>query len=126
MTPVTLHPNIIRTVGRDILRSYAIQDKSSDNEVIMTVTQPINKTIIAFDVAKEKLDICSDDALKTPPVINNTIPAIRKVLISAKRQSKKQGLPELFVIVESTGTYERKILDLCVTLDIDCHRAPCQ
>ena len=89
----------------------------------MTETQTINKTIIAFDVAKQKLDICADKRLKIPIVVNNTVPAIRKVLTDAKRQLEKQGLPKLFVIVESTGTYERKTLDLCCKLNIDCHRA---
>ena len=89
----------------------------------MTDTQPINKTIIAFDVAKQKLDICADHSLKVPAIINSTKPAIRKLLTAAKKQQEKQGLPKLFVIVESTGTYERKVLDLCVALEIDCHRA---
>lgn len=89
----------------------------------MTDIHLTNNTIIAFDAAKQKLDICADERLKVPPIINNTVPAIRKVLTAAKRQLEKQDLPALLIVVESTGGYERKILDLCVSLDIDCHRA---
>jgi len=89
----------------------------------MTDTQTIHKTIIAFDVAKQKLDICTDDRLKVPKIVNNTVSAIRKILAAAQRKVRQQSLPELLVIVESTGTYERKVLDLCVALEIRCHRA---
>jgi len=81
------------------------------------------RSIVAFDVAKNKLDICAAIALKAPNLVCNNRRSIRKLLKNLKNKAKENGLPDLFVIVEATGGYERKVLDICVEMEIEGHRS---
>ncbi|MGO9986396.1 MAG: IS110 family transposase [Rhodomicrobium sp.] len=78
--------------------------------------------IVAFDVGKDTL------AVHVLPgderhVIANKPKAIRKLLTAQMRRNANLSLGRLLVVCEATGGYERHLLEICVELGIDVHKA---
>ncbi|MFZ1108922.1 MAG: IS110 family transposase [Rhodomicrobium sp.] len=86
---------------------------------------PAQKTfnhIVAFDVGKESLAVHilpGDERLS----IANKPKEIRKLLMAQIRRNANLNLGPLLVVCEATGGYERRLLEICVELEIAAHKA---
>jgi transposase len=88
----------------------------------MSAAQKTFNHIVAFDVGKESLavHVLPGDERFT---IANKPKAIRKLLIAQMRANANLSLGPLLVVCEATGGYERHLLEICVELGLDLHKA---
>lgn len=90
--------------------------------MIMKPTQLAFKHIVAIEVAKLELvihSLPSDEQAQ----IANVAKDIRRRLKTEMRNNEKQQYGALLVVCEATGGYERQVLDVCVELGLNVHRA---
>lgn len=78
--------------------------------------------VIAFDVAKESLDVHSlpsGESLES----HNTLASARRLLRREQSRNAKLGLGPLLVICEATGGYGGSVLEAARHFGLACHRA---
>lgn len=78
--------------------------------------------VVAFEVSKDQLVVHrlpADERIE----IANTAQAVRRLLRAEKKRIAKVEGASLLVICETTGGYERHVLDAAVELGLACHRA---
>jgi transposase len=78
--------------------------------------------VVAFEVSKETLVVHvlpGDRRLSIP----NKLQAVRRVLRSEIKHNAKSELGPLLIVVESTGGYERHVLQAGIELELSVHKA---
>lgn len=78
--------------------------------------------VVAFEVAKDTLQVCSLPGRRQCAVAN-TPAQLRRLLQREMKRNQSQGLGPMLVICEATGGYERHVLEAATALAIACHRA---
>ena len=78
--------------------------------------------IVAFDVAKDSLEVCVLPRRKQY-TIPNTPGQVRRLLKREIKHNQRLELGLMLVICEATGGYERHVLEAAVGVAVACHRA---
>ncbi len=78
--------------------------------------------IVAFEVAKNSLEVCVLPGRKHC-CISNAPGQVRRLLKREIKRNQNLNLGPMLVICEATGGYECHVLDVAVELGMACHRA---
>jgi len=78
--------------------------------------------IVAFEVSKTELVVHTLPTDRQERIANSKA-AVRRLLSRERARNLKLALGAMLVVCESTGGYERQVLDQAVALGIDLHRA---
>lgn len=89
---------------------------------VVTQSEFVERFIcIACDVAKNKLDIFTELEINGKKVeitdsFDNKVSIIEKKLLKIKEHAQKAGIKKIVVVCESTGGYEKKLLEVALRL----------